>query len=207
MNWNDYEAVWKRQPLPRGAAADLAELHATFETRHRKLAATLRVRDWSEFTACLAGVAAYVYFWKKTGPAAWPMAGAIFLILCVAAFFLRERRRASRRRLGADAPLLAKVEADLAELSHQRHLLRDLWGWYLAPVAGAIAIHFWVIIRRAPAGSPLHEPPVVAGFGLFFATAIWFAWFINQRARRKRIEPRIAELEKLRHDLIASSIP
>ena len=28
MNWSDYEAVWKRQPLPVGAEADLAHLLA-----------------------------------------------------------------------------------------------------------------------------------------------------------------------------------
>ena len=39
MNWNDYEAVWKRQALPVGADADLATLRETFETKRRKMAA------------------------------------------------------------------------------------------------------------------------------------------------------------------------
>lgn len=205
MNWNDYEAAWKRQPLPKGASAEVADLRATFETKRRKLSASTRVRDWSEFSACLVVVTAYILFWRKAGAAGWPMGGAIALILFVAAFFVRERRRARRMRLGAGASLLDKVNADLAELRHQCHLVRDLWTWYLAPTAGALAIHFWVIVRRAPAWSPLHDPGIVAGFGLFFALILWFVWFINQRASRTRLESRIAELEKLRDNLLTSN--
>ena len=41
MNWNDYEAVWKRQELPVGADADLATLRETFETKRRKMGHTI----------------------------------------------------------------------------------------------------------------------------------------------------------------------
>ena len=34
----------------------------------------------------------------------------------------------------------AKLEADLAELRHQRRLLLNVWAWYLAPCLGAIII-------------------------------------------------------------------
>jgi len=203
MNWNDYEAVWKRQELPVGADADLASLRQTFETKRRELAATLLIRDWTEISACLVVVAFYAWFWRSIGPSGWPMAVAMLLILGVAGVFLRERRRTRRKRLGADSPLLAKIEADLAELCHQRRLLLNVWAWYLAPGAGAMLIQVGVIIRRAKPWEATREPLFLLGFGLCLALFLWFVWAINVRAVRKQIEPRLGELEKLRRDILS----
>jgi hypothetical protein len=204
MNWNDYEAVWKRQELPVGADADLKNLRETFETKRRKLAATLLVRDWTETSACVVVLAFYAWFWRSIGPSGWPMAVAMLLILGVAGVFLGERRRARRTRLGADAPLLAKIEADLAELRHQRRLLLNVWAWYLAPCAGAMLIHVGVMIHRSKPWQATREPLFLLGFGLCFALFLWFAWAINRRAVRKQIDPRLAELEKLRRDILTT---
>lgn len=203
MNWSDYEAAWKRQPLPTGETADLAMLRDTFETKRRKLAASLRVRDWMEIVASVVLIAAYAGFWRNTGAAGWPMAFAILLIAGVGAKFGRERRRAHRLRLGPDAPLLAKIEADIGELQHQRRLLLNLWKWYLAPCAGAMLIHGYVIFARAKPWEPVRHPVSVAVVAACAILVLWFAWAINRRAVRKRIEPRLAELEKLRRDVLS----
>ena len=201
MNWNDYEAVWKRQELPLGAAADPAGLRDTFAAKSRKQYATLLVRDCTEAGAGGIVAGALGLSWWQAGRDGWPLAGAIALVLGVAGFFLRERLRARRARLGAEAPLLAKVAADLAELRHQAGLLRRVGLWYLAPCAGAIAIQLGVIVRRAPAWSPVRDPLVLLGFGLFFTAVLAFVWLINRRAVRRQLEPRIAELEKLQREL------
>jgi len=201
MNWNDYEAVWKRQELPVGVEADLANLKNTFETKRRKMAAALLVRDWLEIGACGVVVVSYGFYWRQIGPAGWPMGVAIVLILGVAAFFLRERLRARSRRLGVDVPLVTKVEADIAELRHQCRLIRSLWVWYLAPCAGAMAIHCWMIIQRSPAWSPLRHPLGMFCIGIILAATIGFVCVINRHALRKRLEPRLAELEKLHREL------
>jgi hypothetical protein len=204
MNLSDYEAVWKRQELPVGINADPVNLRETFETKRRKMAAAILVRDWMEIMASGVVVVFYGFYWRQSGPSGWPMAGAILLVFIVAAFFLRERIRARRLRLGADATLLTKVEADVAELRHQCNLARTVWKWYLAPCAGAIAIHCWVIVQRTPAWSPLRQPLGLLCLGAFFAAVIFFAWVINRRALRKRLEPRLAELEKLRRELLSA---
>ena len=204
MNWNDYEAVWKRQELPIGADADVATLRRTLETKRRKLYATLLVRDLTEAVAGVVVAVAYAYFWWKVGKLGWPLSLAIVLILGVSGFFVRERFRARRLRLPAEAPLLAKVN-DIAELRHQRRLLLNIWSWYLAPIAAAMAIQGAVIFRRAPAWDAIRNPFVLAGFGMFFALIFWFVRTINRRAVRKQVEPRLAELEKLRNDLLSLS--
>ncbi len=202
MNWNDYEAVWKRQPRPLGAKADVAELKHTFARKSRKLAAAVQVRDYAEAGAGVVVAIAYVFYWRQVGAAGWPMAFALALVLGLTGFFVRERFRASRFRLGLDAPLLAKVDADIALLQRQCHLVRRVWVWYLAPGIGAMAIHAGVIYRQSAAWSPIRETPFIVGLIVFLAFVVWFAWFINYRALRQQLQPRLVELEKLREELV-----
>jgi hypothetical protein len=202
MNWNDYEAVWKRQELPVGSNADIASLVATFEAKSRKLHAVVQASDFAEAGAGLVVATAYAFFWWQAGRTGWPLAFAIALILGVTGFFLRERLRARRTRMGADAPMLEKIDADLRVLRRRCHLVRTMWIWYLGPCAGAMAIQIGLIIHRSPPWDPIREPAVFIGFCTFFALMFWFAWTINHRAVRKRIEPRIEELEKLRREII-----
>jgi hypothetical protein len=203
MNWNDYEAIWKRQPLPVGETADLAELRKNFEDKHRKMAYALLVRDWVEIVACGAVVVTYLWFWHEAGPAGWPLGVASLLILGVAAFFLHERRRARRNRLGADASLKAKVEADLAELRHQRWLLLKVWVWYIAPCAVAMLLHVSVMVGQDQPPDSWRAPVLLGLAGLIIGLACWFAWTVNREAVKKQIDPRIEELEKLQRDLVA----
>jgi hypothetical protein len=205
MNWNDYEAVWKRQELPIGADADLASLRETFEAKRRKLQGILLVRDFTETGAAVFVSAALGFAWwqlGQSGKAGWPMAFAIALSLGVAGFFVRERLRARRNRLPPGAPLLAKVEADLAELRHQRGLLRNVAGWYLAPIFAAELIVVATISLQASPWSLQRDPLFLGGMIAFFALTNWGVWLINRRAVRKQIEPRLAELEKLHRDLL-----
>jgi MFS family permease len=201
MNWNDYEAVWKRQKPPIGSTAELPALFATFESRSRKMHGVVKVRDFAEASAGVVGSCIFALLWWKLGKTAWPMAIAIALLLGVSALFIRERFRARRFRLSPEAPLLAKIENDIALLRHQRRMVKALWIWYLGPCAGSTFTVFAVLYRRQPAGSPMRDPAMVMGFGAFFALTYWFAWAINRRALRKEIEPRIEELEKMYHDL------
>lgn len=204
MNWNDYEAVWKRQELPIGADADLASLRDTFEAKRRKMTATLLVRDIAEVSAGIVVAIAFSFTWWKLGKAGWPIPVAIALVLWVTGFFIKERIRAHRNRLGTEAPLLAKIEADIAELRHQRHLLLNLWSWYLAPCVASTLILLATIVLHAPAWALTGHLLFLGGFIPIFGFLLWFVWKLNRGAVRKQIEPRLAELEKLRQNLLAT---
>jgi hypothetical protein len=151
----------------------------------------------------LLGAVAFGFIWWKEGPAAWPMAFGIVLILGVTGFFIRERFRVRRLRVRDDAPLLSRIEADLAEVRHQHHLLRTIWRWYLGPIAGAVLIAHFTLYFQKP--DLQRDPVICAGFVVFYALCFWFAWWINHRAARKQLEPRLAELEKLHRDVVAGS--
>lgn len=208
MNWNDYEAAWKRQPAPLGLAADLQVLRDSYETKRRKLAATLLIRDWAESVAGLLVAAFIAFLWWHMGDKGWPLVFALGLILGLTVFFLRERLRARHGRLGPEATVLAKVEADLAELRHQHRLLSNIGRWYLAPCAAAILIVTATALRMIPPGLMprlWEHPQVLLWFMLYFVVILplcfWGIWAANRRVVRKNIEPRIAELEKLRTGL------
>ncbi len=203
MNWNDYEAVWRRQPLPLGAMADLATIKETFEAKRRKMAATLFVRDIAEASAGIVVCVVFAFFWWQQGAKGWPIGLAIALTLGVTLSFVRERIRANRYQIGEEAPMLAKLEADMAELRHQRRLLLNVWKWYLAPLGAAGLIVLANFLFRAPAWALTLHLLFLAGFLPVFGFTFWFAWKINRRAVRQRIEPRLLELEKLRSELLA----
>lgn len=203
MNWNDYEALWKRQELPVGANADIEALKATFETKRRKLAKVLFAGDALEAGAGVAGVVAYGFIWWQIGKTGWPIALAMALVLGVVWVFVRELAEARRARQGADASLLAKVEADIAALRRRRRLILGLWKWYLGPTAASVVIVGMTITRSRPQFDIARDPVFLGGFSLFFAGLLWLAWEGNRRAVRKQLEPRIEELEKLRREISA----
>lgn len=204
MNLNDFEAVWKRQELPCGNEADLAVLHATFANKNRKLAAALLARDLAEAAAGVLVAIVLGFVGWLVGPTAWPLAIAIALVLGVTGVFLAERVRAHRRKLGAEATMLAKLGADIAELGHQRRLLLSVWKWYLAPLSASIVIACLTIRAHLPAWSSGRDPLLMGGYFLLVAAMMAAVWWMNRQTVRRRIEPRLVELEKLRSDLLSS---
>ncbi len=201
MNWNEWEAVWKRQEPPRGADADLAALRETFAAKSRKSANALLARDVLEGSVGLLVCAAMVFMWRIQGRTGWPIGIAILLVLGVTACFARERIRTYRTKLGADAPMLAKIEADIAELHHQRRLLLGIWKWYLGPLGAAIVMVCLTITRSRPAWDISRGWPFLGSYFLFCLLLFVAVWALNRRAVRVQIEPRIAELEKLKSEL------
>jgi hypothetical protein len=204
MNWNDLKTIWSSQDLSAGPGADLATLQRSFETKRRKLARGLFRRDLVEAVAGVLVAGVFAYTGWQMGRAGWPIALAVVLMLGLTGFFVQQRVRAHRQRLGSDAPLLAKLEADLAELRHQRCLLLNVGKWYLAPCIAAAAIVACTALVHAPI--PL-APKLLAGgiMLLLLALTYWSVWALNRRAVRSQIDPRLEELEELYQSLISPS--
>lgn len=206
MKWSDYEAIWERQEPPRGALADVAEGRRTFETKRRELARKLLRRDLLEAGT---GVFLVIFFgrvaWHMKGPR-WPVVSAILLILGVTLFFVRERVRAHRNRVPADATLLNQLDAEIAELRHQRRLLLNVWKWYLGPLGLA-----WALMMLAPWLRPGSVFPEIwhhldatlwtVGYVVLCGFLFWFAGARNRRRVQTHVDPRLEELEKLRREL------
>ena len=204
MNWNEWEFIWRRQKAPLGAEADIERLRETFEASHRRQARALMVRDISEASAGVLAAAALGLFGLRLGRAGWPFIIVVALILGVAGFFVLERVRARRSRVDPACPVLDRVEADLAEMRRQRRLLMSVGVWYIAPILLSEIIVLATVAGRAKSWEVQRDPVFIALFVSFLLVVNGWAWWINRRAVRKRIDPRLAELEKLRNDLRSS---
>ncbi len=204
MNWRDWEMIWKRPELPLGAAADLASIRDTFEVKRRKFRNALLVRDVVEGGAGLLVVIALAFIWWRQGRSGWPIAAAIALVLGVVAVFVRERLRARRNRVDASAPLAHRLAGYIVDLQQQRRLMQRMWQWYFAPLGAAIFVVVLAIVRTRPAWDIGRDPRFLGGYFVFVGLLMVGVWLVNRDAVRRRIEPRLVELEKLRADLNSS---
>ena len=198
MNWNELKNVWAGLSLLSGPYADIAALRDEFEAKRRRLARVLFWRDVREAAAALvvAGVFAHM------GPVGWPTALAVVLMLGLAGFFVWERFRAHQQKVGADASLVAKLEAEIAELRRQRGLLLNVGTWYLAPCMGAAAIGAATALIHAP--KPLAAKLAAGAIMLILLALVsWGVWALNRWAVRKCLDPRLEELKKLHQSLLA----
>ena len=204
MNWSDLKTLWRGQHLPAGTETDLAALQRGFEAKRRKMARGLFWRDGREAAAGLVAAGVFAYTGWLMGRQGWPIGFAVALMLGLTGFFVRERVRAHRRRLGADATLLAKLEADTAELRHQRRLLLSVGKWYLAPCIAAAAIVACTALVHAPI---VLSAKLLAGVSMLLILALtcWGVWALNRWAVRKCLAPRLEELEKLHQALLSPS--
>lgn len=215
MNLNDYAAIWKRQELPVGADADLSDLKQTFEATRRKMERIILFRNITEGVGGILGSAGLGLFSWKLGLMGWPIILGLILVCGVSCVFLHDWWRFHGAKLGPEAPMLPKLEANIAELRHQRSFMSHYGKWYIGSYSAAMLLFVYGISRPALRGTPpdffvtlLTTPSTAVLIALLLiipigATAWW--WLDIQKVIRLRIDPRLAELEKLRADLLSNS--
>ena len=97
--------------------------------------------------------------------------------------------------------MIAKIEADLAELRHQRRLLLNVGKWYLTPCIAAAAVVACTALVHAP--HSLSAKLLAGAIMLFLLTlTCWGVWALNRWAVRKCLEPRLEELDRLHQSLL-----
>lgn len=204
MNWNDVKATWASQKLTTAPLADPESLRRDFEAKRRRLARGLFWRDGREAAAGLLVAGVFAYLGWHMGSAGWPIAFAVALMLGVTVFFIRERVRVRRDRVGADAPFFVKLEAEIAELRRQRGILLSVGIWYLAPCMGAAAIVATTTLIHAPV--PRSAKLMAGVIMLILLTLVsWGVWALNRWAVRKQLDPRLEELEQMHRSLLSAS--
>lgn len=218
MNWNEWEMIWRRQQAPIGAGADLALLKQTFEEQRKKLRRSVLLRNVSEGVTGLALFTLLAFIGARAGVGGWRMWTGLTLLLGVSLVFAFDSVRARRSRVPGDATILAKIDAEIAELRHQRRLLARIGLWYFLPLTASflLIVSAWVarIGREIPPGM-LHDavhdavntPRIIIWLILTPAItggAIVWIWLVQVKSIRTRVNARLEELKKLREDFLIS---
>jgi len=204
MNWDELTDIWHHQPQERVPEAQFEILRKTFEKKSRRLAGVLFWRDLVELLAAVFVTISFGMAAIERGKAGWPLWISTVLVIWVAVSFLKERVRAHRKKTGPHASLLEKIDADIAELRHQRRILLKVGTWYLGPLFLS-----WFIAMASTRfhglGGHLRTPFQMAAYFTGVLMLFWLIGKLNKRAVRKKIEPRIADLVNLKDNLVAGN--
>lgn len=203
MNWDDLRNTWSRQSLPAWHAPDLAALEREFTAKQRKQSRGAFWRDVNEMAAGVLMAFVYGVVAWFMGPAGWPLVFSILAVLGLSGFFLRERLRVRREQPAVDAPLLVRIDAEIAEQRHQHRLLSTVAFWYLGPCLFAGLVFAGTVLAHGPKQLAARVGGAAA-FLVIFALTSWGVVWVNRVAVRKVIQPRIQELEQWRKNLIVS---
>jgi hypothetical protein len=158
---------------------------------------------WRDFREVLVAAVMTVFFaYQGISGRGWPWVLLGATCLFVGGFILvdRFRRRGRAARLGDS--LVGCVEASLEDVEHQMWLLKNVFWWYLLPLAIGMVV---VLVFMA---TDVDDLPAwirwvtFSVMGLFCALVFAGVYWINQVAVRAHLEPRRQELLAVRENLL-----
>lgn len=199
MSSEELKDAWQAQPPDRQLSVDLEQLLAEVRRNQLQFRATIFWRDIREVGTALVMIPVWLVM-GITMKLPWSWYLVIPALVWVAVFMLVDRRRHRRPPAAAEAPLREYLESCLADVEHQIWLLRNVFWWYLLPIAlGVLAFVAEVAWRTRQGGwSALLAAALVTMTCLgVFAAIHW----MNQFAVRTFLEPRRQELLALRTSL------
>jgi hypothetical protein len=156
---------------------------------------------WRDFREVFVAAAMAVFLsWNSFSADGWPwllLAGAC---VWVGGFILVDRFRRRGRAARFGDTLLGCVESSLDDVEHQIWLLKNVFWWYLLPLAIGMAV---ALICMAADVDDTHWIAWLTFFLVGLSCAAAFAWVykINQAAVRNVLEPRRQELLAVRESI------
>ncbi len=195
MDLDPLKKAWQAQAAHGKLVVDTDLMRAEVRRSEQFLSAIVFWRDVREIAVCVV----LIPVWIAMGVAIalpWTWYLAIPALLFIAGFMLVDRRRHHRPAPGPEAPLIHCVEHSLGQVEHQIWLLRNVFWWYLLPLAVPILAFLAQVcwrLRSLGWQAAVFMVIVTAFVGLVFVGV----YRLNQRAVRSLLEPRRRELQAL----------
>ena len=194
MSFEDLQKAWLSQDTSAKVTIDADVLLKEVRRNQRRFRATIFWRDVREVGAAFLLTVFFCYHGLRHGDWTDLLVGSA--CFGVGAFMLVDRLLQRRKQAAIMDPLKSCVEASLSQVNHQVWLLKNLFWWYLLPIAAALAVSFGHSAWRAQkAGSSALLGALVGA--LILGLLYWGIYWVNQFAVRKSLEPRRRELETL----------
>jgi hypothetical protein len=194
MNFEELQKAWQSQNPGATVTINTDLLLKEVRRNQHHFWMTIFWRDARE-----VGVAAFLtwlFLHWAIRDREWSLYLLSFSCFGVGLFMLVDRWLQRRKRPVTNDPLRSCIEASLLQVNHQIWLLKNVFWWYLLPLAAAIGISICAgIWRTRQAGFSVMKGWVV--FVLFGVLIYWGVYWLNQFAVKKYLEPRRQELESL----------
>jgi hypothetical protein len=198
MSFDDLQRTWQSQGEAR-LRVKPELLLAEVRRNQRTFKATIFWRDFREVFVAIVMAIFFAFQGFNGNGWAWVFLGGTCLFVGGYILVDRFRRRGWTARFGDS--LLGCVEASLEDVEHQIWLLRNVFWWYLLPLAVGMGV---VLVSMAIDTEDLPGWIRWTGFAVFTVfCALVFAgvYWVNQVAVRKELEPRRHELLAVRENL------
>ena len=199
MNFEDIQKTWRSQDEGFQMTMDSALLLREVRRNQRYFTAMIFWRDFRECFIALLLTAFFLFFGFK-----FQLTSSIFMsvmVIFVGAFIVGDRIYQRKKNKRDQATLRDTIEVSLQGVLHQIWLLKNVFWWYLLPLAVGAATFYGEVIRIAPpkfefsfAGNSLFA---TCGGILFAILVFWGVYKLNQAAVRQELLPRKKELETL----------
>ena len=195
MDPDNFKKAWDSQSSQVRLTIDADLLLKEVGRNQRYFTAMIFWRDCREIGVCLLMAPLWIYLGVKLSlPWAWYL--TVPALVWIAGFMLADRMRHKRQPPEPGEPLRQRVESSLAQVEHQIWLLRNVFWWYLLPIALSLLAFFGQGAWQERSGgwwTALAVSLVVAIVVIVFAAI----YRLNQSAVRSELVPRRQELEAL----------
>jgi hypothetical protein len=194
MNFEELQKAWQSQNPGAKVTIDADVLLKEVRRNQHHFWMMIFWRDVREVG--VAAVLTWFFLHWAIRDREWTLYLLSLSCLGVGLFMLVDRWLQRRKRPVANDPLRSCIEASLLQVNHQIWLLKNVFWWYLLPLAAALGIAIGAgIWRTRQAGFLVMRGWVV--FVLFGVLIYWGVYWLNQFAVKKYLEPRRQELESL----------
>jgi hypothetical protein len=200
---DNLQQAWQSQSLPPRLTIDTELLLAEVRRNQRYFTAVIFWRDVREVGIALILIPVLIVMGIKMNlPWTWYL--LIPGTLWIAGYMLLDRLRQRKHHPQPDDSLIERVKVSLAQIEHQIELLRNIFWWYIMPVALPAALFIGHVIYQGLSAVWHEGPAVVALLGLCLALIAVvpiligiITYRINQHAIHTDLQPRRAELTAL----------
>jgi hypothetical protein len=199
MLLDELQQTWQSQ----GEARLRVEPELLFQELRRNQRSFKAMIFWRDFREVFVAAVMTVFFaWIGLSSRGWPWVFLGGTCLWVGGYILidRFRRRGRAARFGDS--LLGCVDASIADVEHQIWLLKNVFWWYLLPLAVGMVV---VLVAMAISIDDMPAAIRWATFlpmGLFCALVFAGVYWVNQYAVRQSLEPRRQELLAVRENIM-----
>lgn len=195
MNPDDLRQAWQVSSSQSRLRIDAELLVKEVQRNQRQFAYMILARDIREVVVALVLIPIWLFLGSMWSlPWTWYLAipGLIF----IAAFMIIDRFGHSQRPPEPDKSIREQISYSLAQVEHQIWLLRNVFWWYILPIALPCAIFLghnaWML--RAPRWESVLATLLAI---LISGSMMGFVYWLNQKAVRCGLEPRRGELTEL----------